>query len=437
MFRSVLTGLGLCAAALSLTACQASKSENPLSPTVAGPIPGVKITSPTPLDPAAGSKVAVDKQPLTLMVQNASTSGVRPLSYAFEVATDASFTNKVFVRDSIAPGDGGRTTLKLPDALATGKTYYWHARAQDGANTGDFSAPASFNVFTPIVINAPALVSPAPNATLTTLRPVYTWTNATHSGPVGALTYEIQLAFTGAFAPLVATASVPEGTSQTSVTQSTDLLPSTVYYWRVRAADPTTTGPWSPAIAFLTAAAVIAPTPPTNPAPPSGGSGGNDVLRTALVWDNPQDLGSWPATATITSIQFTSSAFLVDFDKRTGAGRWPDVPFGSGNLEYTLGMCVNISGQWNCSATVQFWFGRDLAASGRPDEIAINWWYDRRWGNLMGYQPAMGETVGIFVAAGNLRDSGAVITKQRSNVVLMPFGGSYSASAAAKLLFRR
>jgi hypothetical protein len=160
-------------------------------------------------------------------------------------------------------------------------------------------------------------------------------------------------------------------------------------------------------------------------------------MRTAAIWDNPQDLGSWPATATITSVQFTSDAFLVDFDKRTGPGRWPDVPFGTGNLEYTLGMCVNISGQWNCSATVQFWYGRDLTASGRPNEIAINWWYDRRWGNLMGYQPAMGETVGIFVAAGNLRDSGNVAVKERSNVVLMPFGGSYQASAAARLPLRR
>jgi len=436
MFRSVLTGLGLCAAALSLTACQVSKSSNPLSPTVAGPIPGVNITAPKPVDPTVGSRIAVDSQPLTLTVENASTSGVRPLSYLFEVATDSSFNNKVFTRDGITPGDGGRTAIKLPEALATGRTYYWRVRAQDGANTGSYSTPVSFNVFTPIVINAPALVSPATNATLTTLRPVYTWTNATHSGPVGALTYQIQLANTDSFASVVASASVPEGTSQTTVTQSADLLPATVYFWRVRAVDPTTAGPWSATQAFSTPAVAAVPTPP--PTTGGGGSGRDGFdMRTAAIWDNPQDLGSWPATATITSVQFTSDAFLVDFDKRTGPGRWPDVPFGTGNLEYTLGMCVNISGQWNCSATVQFWYGRDLTASGRPNEIAINWWYDRRWGNLMGYQPAMGETVGIFVAAGNLRDSGNVAVKERSNVVLMPFGGSYQASAAARLPLRR
>jgi hypothetical protein len=435
MFRSVLTGLGLCAVALSLTACEATKSSNPLSPTVAGPIPGVNITVPKPVDPTVGTQIAVNSQPVTLTVENATTNGVRPLSYLFEVATDSGFTNKVFTRDDITPGSDGRTTLKLPDALATGRTYYWRARAQDGANTGAYSSAVNFNVFTPIVIKAPTPESPAPSATLPNLRPAYTVTNATHTGPVGPLTYQFEVATTGSFATLAAVASVPEGSSQTTVTQSYDLAPATTYFWRVRAADAAaaTAGPWCTTQTFTTPAAAVAP--PVVTPPPAGG--GNDVLRNALVWDNPQDLGSWAVTANITSIQFTSNAFLVDFDKRTGAGRWPDVPFGTGNLEYTLGMCVNISGQWNCSATVQFWYGRDLNASGRPSEIAINWWYDRRWGNLMGYQPAMGETVGIFVAAGNLRDSGNVAVKERSNVVLMPFGGSYTASAIGRLPFVR
>jgi hypothetical protein len=434
MFRSVLTGFGLCAAALSLTACQVSKSSNPLSPTVAGPIPGVNITAPKPVDPTVGSQIAVNSQPVTLTVENASSSGPRPLNYLFEVATDASFNNKVFTRDSIPPGDSGRTALKLPDALATGRTYYWRARAQDGANTGAYSAAVNFNVFTPIQIGPPAPVLPAAGGIANALRAGFLIGNAFRSGPVGAITYQIEVATTDSFANKI-TWTTAEQTNQTNFVSPQDLAPSTVYFWHVRAADPTTIGPWCATQTFSTPAMAAAPTPP----PTTGGGSSKDGfdMRTAAIWDNPQDLGSWPATATITSIQFTPSAFLVDFDKRTGGGRWPDVPFGTGNLEYTLGMCVNISGQWNCSATVQFWFGRDLAASGRPNEIAINWWYDRRWGNLMGYQPAMGETVGIFVAAGNLRDSGTVITKERSNVVLMPFGGSYQATAAARLPLRR
>jgi hypothetical protein len=116
-------------------------------------------------------------------------------------------------------------------------------------------------------------------------------------------------------------------------------------------------------------------------------------------------------------------------DRSDGPGRWPDVGFGTGSLEYTLGMCVNLKSGWNCSATIQFWYGRDLAASGLPSEIGINWWYDQRWGALLGYQPSCGETVGIYVAAGNLRDSGNVIAKERSNIVMMPFCGQYRVGA--------
>ena len=39
---------------LSLLACEAQKSSSPLSPSVAGPIPGVEITQPKLLEPAQG-----------------------------------------------------------------------------------------------------------------------------------------------------------------------------------------------------------------------------------------------------------------------------------------------------------------------------------------------------------------------------------------------
>ena len=74
---------------------------------------------------------------------------------------------------------------------------------------------------------------------------------------------------------------------------------------------------------------------------------------------------------------------------------------------------------------MQFWNGRELAAGGDVGNIAGEWFYDNRWGALKGHQPQFGETVGWFVAAGNLRDSGNVITKERSKVLLIPFGQNY------------
>jgi hypothetical protein len=258
--------LSVCAM-VSAFGCAAAKSSNPLSPTVAGPIPGVEITAPKTLEPA-GWKIPVDQQPVTLLAENSSTSGVRPLTYVFEVATDAGFTNKVFVREGVAPGEAGRTSLRLPDRLAPERTYFWRAHAEDGANTGPNSAAAPFDVFTPIVIERPTPAAPSPNAVQQPLRPTFVVNNAPHSGPVGPISYLFELSDSASFANKVGT-TVPEQPNLTSVAVPQDLAYDTVYYWRARAFDPTTAGDWSDIRAFLT---ITKPAPP--PPPPGGGGGG-------------------------------------------------------------------------------------------------------------------------------------------------------------------
>src|SRR5919201_6297279 len=64
---------------VGLSACEAKKSSNPLSPSVAGPIPGVQITAPKLLEPAQGFKLKESQQPIRLLIENASSTGVRPL----------------------------------------------------------------------------------------------------------------------------------------------------------------------------------------------------------------------------------------------------------------------------------------------------------------------------------------------------------------------
>jgi hypothetical protein len=125
----------LSAAAVSvvLASCAVQKSETPLSPTVAGPIAGVQITAPKTLEPAAGAQIPGDKQPLTLLLENASSNGQRPLSYMFEIASEPGFNNRVFAQDNVPPGDAGRTSLKLPSNLTMGRCTYWRAKALDGA----------------------------------------------------------------------------------------------------------------------------------------------------------------------------------------------------------------------------------------------------------------------------------------------------------------
>ena len=142
------------AAALAFTGCEASKSANPTSPSVAGPIAGVNISTPEPVAPK-GTAIPAKDQPVTLVVQNASTNGQRPVTYRFEVAADADFSNKVAGRDGIEPGSDGKTAYRLPDALAPDRTYFWRAKALDGANESAYSEAVSFAVVTPAEIQSP------------------------------------------------------------------------------------------------------------------------------------------------------------------------------------------------------------------------------------------------------------------------------------------
>ena len=69
---------------LVLAACEQEKSASPTSPSVAGPIAGVTISAPKLLQPASGAQVSFEQQPITLMVGNSTSTGVRALSYVFE-----------------------------------------------------------------------------------------------------------------------------------------------------------------------------------------------------------------------------------------------------------------------------------------------------------------------------------------------------------------
>jgi hypothetical protein len=171
-------------------------------------------------------------------------------------------------------------------------------------------------------------------------------------------------------------------------------------------------------------------------------------LHQVTLFDNPANLADWPVTTQITDVEFQymgADGIHVEFSKRDGAGSWPDVtpPGWTGPLEYTLGMVEYINGKWYGSAAIEFWRGLPAAGgnvaedimtkgqcaafgAGSSCQVAKNWYYDGRWGNLAGYQPATGEIIGIFVVAGNLRgvtDGSQSPVQERSNVVLMPMPG--------------
>jgi len=262
------TALPAALVAALVAGCEVQKSKNPLSPSVAGPIAGVEISAPRPLEPAQGSRLKQSQQPIRLMVENASTNGVRPLAYTFEVASDSAFETKLFARSGVPPGGDGRTSVQL-DRLELGRGYFWRARAADGANTGPF-VTIQFEVLPQPQLSAPPLLSPINNERVASRRPTLTVGRADRNAAVGALIYEMQIATDVAFAQTVALGTSSEAGGQTTFVPAAELPANQQHFWRARSSDGETTSPWSGTQTFLTPAPTPSPSP--GPSPPPGGS---------------------------------------------------------------------------------------------------------------------------------------------------------------------
>ena len=257
--RSVLAVVLGCG--LASTACEQAKSANPLSPSVAGPIPGVNITAPQTLDPPAGAELVQQGQPVSLVIQNATTNGERPLWLQIQLASDPNFSTLVHHADRVSPGDGGRTTYRIPELLGAGFTYYWRVRAQDGANTGPYSAATSFRVIEPVIIDAPVPLEPSGN--ITTITPVFKLRNGRIVGSTNVV-YRVEVGTApdpGSIVAVLTASPDPSGTTSIAV----GTVPyATTYYWRTYATDGTITTPYSAVVSFRT------PNGPTG----GGGTGG-------------------------------------------------------------------------------------------------------------------------------------------------------------------
>jgi hypothetical protein len=262
MIRAALPAVLL----LALTACEAQKSSNPLSPTVAGPIAGVEITVPRLAAPAQGGKFKENQQPIKLTIENSTSTGVRPLAYTFEVATDSGFATKVFARSGVLPNEGGRTSVQL-DTLELGRTYYWRAKADDGANASAFTS-AQFEMLPRAVLTVPTLLSPANNEAVASRRPILRILNSTGNSAVGFVSYLFVVAVDQAFTQIVTHGSVGQGdTTAFEVDRNLDY--GATYFWRVRASDGEVTTDWTGTQAFRVGSAP-APTPTPTPTPSGG-----------------------------------------------------------------------------------------------------------------------------------------------------------------------
>jgi hypothetical protein len=134
--------------------------------------------------------------------------------------------------------------------LDPGATYFWRVRATS-PSTGPWSEVRSFTT----ALGAPVLMTPAIGATVQILVPPFQWQPS-----VGAKSYELMLSTSADFQVL---AAAPNNINGNAWQPTAGLLPSTGYFWKVRAVGINTFSQWSAVSAFTTS------TPPTTTMPPT------------------------------------------------------------------------------------------------------------------------------------------------------------------------
>ncbi|MFZ5857155.1 MAG: glycoside hydrolase domain-containing protein [Chloroflexota bacterium] len=163
------------------------------------------------------------------------------LGYQIQVSLRADFATFAINANSL-------TTSYTPTSpLLVKRRYYWRVTAVNASGASDW---ASSTFITPNPPPAPLLVSPAANALVTDYTPRLDWADVTV--PTGTVFghYQIQVATNTNF-----TSPVQDATATLSeFTVPVRLLPNTVYYWHVRAANSLGHyGAWSATRSFRSA----------------------------------------------------------------------------------------------------------------------------------------------------------------------------------------
>ena len=420
MYRVVRAALTLASAIMlvvSAAGCDVTKSENPTSPSVAGAIAGVAITAPTLLDPPAGKRFEVTQLPVTLTVQNSSTNGQRTVKYVFEVASDAAFTTKVIDPVTVNQGDSGQTKYTVDKGLEAGKTYYWRAKADDGANQSSVAAAKDFAVYA-LSISTPVLIYPTANQKVASTEVPVTLTiqNSTTNGE-RALRYIVEVATDPNFNTRIYGVEVAAGgNDRTQLRVDTALEYSRIYYWRARATDGVAQSAWSGSTGFSVDAPVVV-TPPSPAPPPGGGStpAANDAIDLrSVTWAVGENLTNWAVTSTMTGGGWSNGELCTP---HTMAGRWPTAPFFGdyGTLvEGNQIVFAKIGGKWYGGSGE--WLRPGQTCKGVPAHMGPDTFYNAS-GPLSQWIPQSGEWYGLAVSTPSR--VGQWTTAERSNVILV------------------
>jgi hypothetical protein len=139
--------------------------------------------------------------------------------YQVRVATSNSFTSASLVYDQ----NVGISGLNISAALQANTTYYWQARSF--APNGQFSLWSAYRYFR-TAMQTPALLAPALNAAITTVRPSFDWGDVN-----GASGYTIQISTHADFS----TNLINTSPNNSTYTATVNLPRGVTLYWRVYA----------------------------------------------------------------------------------------------------------------------------------------------------------------------------------------------------------
>jgi hypothetical protein len=394
-------------AAVCLAAAACSRSSSPTQPTATvapdAAAATASVTVPRLLLPAAGAPIRNVDQPVTLVIANAVLTQSAVATYTFEVSTDAGFSSKTYSKSGVATGSSGQTSLTI-DKIAAGTNYFWRARAEGGGTTGPFTAARAFTIGPAIVIDTATLVSPIGNAG-TAARPTLTVTNATHTGPVGTLTYKFEVAANSSFSPVLTTGTVNEGSVRTTFTPPSDLPAETTLFWRVTVSDVANgvTGPTTLPTSFVTTFAI-------------------DLKK--VVYLNSPDVSGWPQTAVLSLVEQDGAGDGPVCMSYTDPG-WPDSRWPFGGPDPNFGVYANqwyfarIGGTWYGGAGEWIYRGASSCKAGQGTTTIGP---DSGFGQpFASWVPKVGELVGFMVSSVARNGPVRRTVDERSNVIVQPW----------------
>jgi hypothetical protein len=421
---------GIVVSLTSLLLAAACSKSTPASPTTTATTAVVdssltgSVTTPRPLSPAAGTIIANLAQPVTLTVLNAIVTKAGSTTYTFEVATDTAFSAKVQTKDGVAEGSGGQTSVKL-DTLAAAKDYYWHARATSAGTTGVFGPAFKFTIGPAIAINAPVPIAPI-NGAATGARPALRATNATRTGPAGAISYRFEISTTSTFGSILVTGTNSEGVNETGFIPTADLPNNATLFWRVTAIDPANavSSPASATQSFVTSLTI-------------------DLSK--VVYLLGPDLSTWKQTGKILSVEQDGSAaaggpMCISF---TDPG-WPGAkwiyagPNDDPNFEIygNQWYFANINGTWYGGPGEWLYRGAAVCKAGQgTNTIGPDSGFG---GPFSSWRPKVGELVGYAVSASARALPQMATVQERTDVVLVPWrDSSIQAFSSQAIQFKR